>query len=56
MARGEAVERWPGARLDNQYGPTETTIYATVARVLADEPVKIVLLSRVCRRSSLITG
>ncbi|MCK0438390.1 non-ribosomal peptide synthase/polyketide synthase [Gordonia alkaliphila] len=37
----EAVERWPGARLDNQYGPTETTIYATVARVLADEPVKI---------------
>ncbi|AVM01528.1 non-ribosomal peptide synthetase [Gordonia iterans] len=37
----EAVERWPGARLDNQYGPTETTIYATVARVLADGPVKI---------------
>ncbi|KZM73418.1 amino acid adenylation domain-containing protein [Nocardia terpenica] len=40
-ARPESVRRWSGVPVDNLYGPTEFSIWATTARLIAGEPVTI---------------
>lgn len=53
----ELVDAWaPGRQMFNGYGPSETTIWVTCARLSADEPVRIGAPSQACVRACSTRG